>query len=97
MIFPIADDSSPFAIANNIHTSATILSQDLNAINDLSFLWKLIFNRDLRNHAQEVIFSEKSKKSFHSTLLFNNIPLSNSLFQKHLGLTLYVNLNFLEF
>ena len=42
MIFPIADDSSPFAIANNIHTSATILSQDLNAINDLSFLWKLI-------------------------------------------------------
>ena len=29
-------------------------------------------------------------------LLFNNIPLSNSLFQKHLGLTLNIKLNFSE-
>ena len=32
----------------------------------------------------------------HPTLLFNNIPLSNSLFQKHHGLTLVVKLNFSE-
>ena len=29
-------------------------------------------------------------------LLFNNIPLSNSLFQKHLGLTLNIKLDFSE-
>ena len=28
--------------------------------------------------------------------MFNNIPLSNSLFQKHLGLTLDIKLNFSE-
>ena len=32
----------------------------------------------------------------HPTLLFNNAPLSNSLFQKHLGLTLDIKLNFSE-
>ena len=32
----------------------------------------------------------------HPTLLFSNIPLSNSLFQKHLGLTLDIKLNFSE-
>ena len=47
--------------------------------------------------AQEVIFSRKIKKLLHPTLLFNNIPLNNSLFQKHLGLTLDIKLNFLEY
>ena len=46
--------------------------------------------------AQEVIFSRKIKKLLHPTLLFNNIPLNNSLFQKHLGLTLDIKLNFSE-
>ena len=32
----------------------------------------------------------------HPTLLFNDIPLSNNLFQKHLGLTLDIKLNFSE-
>ena len=47
----------------------------------------MIFNPSLSKQAQEVIFSRKIKKLFHPTLLFNNIPLSNSLFQKYLGLT----------
>ena len=56
----------------------------------------MIFNPDLSKLAQEVIFSRKIKKLLHPTLLFNNIPLNNSLFQKHLGLTLDIKLNFSE-
>ena len=56
----------------------------------------MTFNPDLSKQAQEVIFSRKIKKLLHPTLLFNNIPLNNSLFQKHLGLTLDIKLNFSE-
>ena len=60
----------------------------------------MIFNSDLSKQAQEVIFSGKKfrkiKRLLHPTLLFNNIPLNNSLFQKHLGLTLDIKLNFSE-
>ena len=44
----------------------------------------MIFNPDLSKQAQEVIFSRKIKK------------LNNFFFQKHLGLTLDIKLNFLE-
>ena len=91
-----ADDTSLFSVVNNIHTSATTLSQDLKAITKWAFQWKMIFNSDLSKQAQEVIFSRKIKKLLHPTLLFNNIPLNNSLFQKHLGLTLDIKLNFSE-
>ena len=91
-----ADDTYLFSVVNNIHTSATTLSQYLKAINNWAFQWKMIFNPDLSKQAQEVIFSRKIKKLLHPTLLFNNIPLSNSLLQKHLGLTLDIKLNFSE-
>ena len=91
-----ADDTSLFSVVNNIHTSAATLSQDLKRITNWAFQWKMIFNPDLSKQAQEVIFSRKIKKLLHPTLLFNNIPLSNSLFQKHLGLTLDIKLNFSE-
>ena len=81
-----------FSVVNNVHTSAATVSQDLNPIINLSFQWKKIFNPDLSRQAQEIIFSRKIKKLLHPTLLFNNIPLNNSLFQKHLGLTLVVKL-----
>ena len=75
-----ADDTSLFSVVNNIHTSAATLSQDLNGITNWAFQWKMIFNPDLSKQAQEVIFSRKIKKLLHPTLLFNNIPLNNSLF-----------------
>ena len=83
-------------MVSNIHTCATTLSQDLNSITNWAFHWKIIFNSDLSKQAQEVIFSRKIKKLLHPTLLFNNIPLSNSLFQKHLDLTLDIKLIFSE-
>ena len=92
-----ADDTPLFSVVNNIHTRATTLSQDLKAITNWDFQWKIIFNPDLSKQAQEVTFSREIKKLLHATLLFNNMPLSNSLFQKHSGLTLDIKLNFSEY
>ena len=33
------------------------------------------FNPDLTNQAQQILFSSKTRKLLHSTLLFNNIQL----------------------
>ena len=60
------------------------------------FQWKMIFNPDLTKQAQELIFRRKANKLLHSCLLFNEIPLKNSISQKHLGLTLDVKLNFVK-
>ena len=56
----------------------------------------MIFTLDLSKQTQEVMFSRKIKKLLYLTLLFNNIPLSNSLLQKDLGLTTDIKLNFSE-
>ena len=79
-----ADDTSLFSVVNNIHTSATTLSHDLNAVTNWAFQWKMIFNPNLSKQVQEVIFSRKIKKLAHPTLLLNNISLSNSLFRNTL-------------
>ena len=42
-----ADDKPIFSVANNIHTSATTLSHDLNAITNWTFQWKMIFNPEI--------------------------------------------------
>ena len=42
-----ADDTSLSSAVINIHTSATTLSQDLNAITNWTFQWKMTFNPDL--------------------------------------------------
>ena len=91
-IFPQIVNFLPIIRLNNIYTSAITLSQDLNAITNWAFQWKMIFNPDLSKQAQDVIFSRKIKKLLHPTLLFKNISLSNILFQKHLGLTLDIKL-----
>ena len=46
-----ADNTSLFSAINNIHTSATTLTQDLNAITNWAFQWKMIFNPDLSKKA----------------------------------------------
>ena len=50
----------------------------------------------MTKQVQEVIFSKKTETVLYSSLSFNNIPLKNSMSQKHLGLTLDVKLNFVE-
>lgn len=54
----------------------------------------MIFNPGLTKQVQEVKLSTKNKKLFHSTLLFNNIPLliETTVRFKTLGLTLEIEL-----
>ena len=54
------------------------------------------FHHNLSKQSQEVMFSRKIKKLLLLTLLFNNIPLTNSLFLKHFSLTLEIKSNFSE-
>ena len=91
-----ANDTSFFLGVNDTQTIATNLSNDLTSIGNWTFQWIMIFNPNLTKQAQEVIFRRKIKKLLHPTLLFNNIPLNNSMFQKYLGLTLNIKLNFSE-
>ena len=86
-----ADDTSLFSVVNNIQSSAATLRNDLTVISNWAFQWKMIFNPDMTKQVQDVIFSRKTKKMLHPFLLFNDIPLKNSISQKHLGLTLDVN------
>ena len=67
-----ADDTSPFSVIEDKHSSANKLNQDLSRINNWAFQWKISFNPDPIKQAQEVIFSCKLQKSTHPTLSFNN-------------------------
>ena len=54
------------------------------------------FNTDSSKQAQEVVFSRKIKKPNYSELIFNNIPVNQASYQKHLGMFLDNKLNFGE-
>ena len=47
---------------------------------------KMSFNPDPSKQAQEIVFSWKTKKICHLSLRFNNSIVSQSLYQKHLGI-----------
>ena len=72
------------------------LNEDLNKINDWAFQWKVSFNPGLSKQAQEVIFSCKLQKLVYRPLYFNNIAMTQSTTQKHLGMILDVQLDFQE-
>ena len=46
------------------------------------------FNLDRTKHAQEIIFSRKTRKSLHPNLYINDQIIGRSVPHKHLGLTL---------
>ena len=52
------------------------------------------FNPDLSKQTEEVIFSLKLQKSVYPPLHFNNIAVTQSTTQKHLGMILVVKLDF---
>ena len=63
-------------------------------IHNWAFQWKLNFNPDPTKQAQEVIFSRKTKKLPHPPLVFNNTNVTQSIYQKHLGIILDSKLTF---
>ena len=83
-----ADNTSLFCVAHDTQTSANDLNKDLKIINNWAFQWKMNFNPGPTKQAHEVIFSRKTIEIYHSPLIFNNTNVSQSSFQKHLGLIL---------
>ena len=59
-----------------------------------AFQWKTNFNPDLNKQAREVILSRKTKNLHHPHLVFNNTNITQSIYQKHLGIILYSKLTF---
>ena len=88
------DDTSIFSIVNDIDVSEHELNSDLRKISMWVYQWKMSFNPDVSNQAQEVIFSKRTQKLFHLTVLFNNIPVQPNTVQKHLGVYLDEKHNF---
>ena len=71
-------------LATGLSSNANEMNNDLAKINNWAFRWKMNFNADLSKQAQEVIFSQKSKKKviFHYFLItfkFHNFHLRNIL------------------
>ena len=64
------------------------INKDLKLISNWAFQWKMSFNPDPSKQAQEVTFSRKNMKSSHPSVYFNNIPVSSTSMQKHLGMLL---------
>ena len=88
------DDTSLFPVIHDSQTSANILSKDLEMTHNWAFQWKTNFNPDLNKQAREVIFSRKTKNLHHPPLVFNNTNITQSTYQKHLGIILYSKLTF---
>ena len=91
-----ADDTSLFSVIHDVDASANELNNDLYQINKWAFQWKMSFNPDPSKQAQEIIFSIKTKKNYHPSLHFNNSIISQSSYQKHLGIFLDAQLTFQE-
>ena len=81
-----ADDAFLFSVIHDNQTSAYVLNKDLEMIHNWVFQWKMNFNPDLTKQAQEVIFSRKTKKLLHTPLVYNNANVTQSIYQKHLGI-----------
>ena len=89
-----AEDTSSFSVIHDSHTSPNVLNNDLEMIHNWAFQWKMNFNPDPTKQAQEVIFSYKTKKLPHPPLVFNNVNVTQSIYQKHLGIILDSKLTF---
>ena len=73
-----------FSVVYDINISAS----DSKLISDWAFQWKMSFNPDSSKQAQEVTLRRKNMKSSHPSAYFNNIPVSSTSVQKHLGMLL---------
>ena len=70
------------------------LHSDLEKIFEWAYQWKKLFNPDISNQTQEVIFSRKAVKASKPAVFFNDIPVTCFSIHKHLGMYLDEKLNF---
>ena len=88
------DDTSVFSVVQNKNNSASQLNNNLDKVSDWAYTWKMSFNPDPSKQAQEVIFSRKCTKEDHPSIYFNNIPVTQTTVQNHIGLYLDEKLNY---
>ena len=91
-----ADDTSFFSVIHNVETFANELNNDVYQINKWAFQWKMGFNPNPRKQIQEIIFSRKTKKIYHPSSSFYNSIVSQTPYQKRLGIFLDTRLTFEE-
>ena len=89
-----ADGTSLFSVVQNKNNSASQLNNDLNKVSDWAYTWKMSFNLDPSKQAQEVTFSRKCTKEDHPSIYFNDIPVTQTTVQKHIGMYLDEKLNY---
>ena len=89
-----ADVRSLFSVVQNKNNSASQLNNDLNKVSDWAYAWKMSFNLDPSKQAQEVTFSRKCTKEDHPSIYFNDIPVTQTTVQKHIGMYLDEKLNY---
>ena len=75
--------------------SANQLESDLKKISRLANKWKMASNPDLSKQTQ-VIFSRKTVKISHPSIIFNAVPVACKSCQKHLGLYLDEKISFYD-
>ena len=85
-----ADDTSLFSVIHNLNISANELNNDFYQINEWAFQFKMSFNPDPSEQAQEIIFIRKTKNNSHPSFFLQ------SPYKMHLGIFLDAQLTFEE-
>ena len=88
------DDTSLFSTVQDPNESAKYLNLDLSVISQWAYRWKMLFNPDPKKPAHEVIFSREKNEETHPIVFYDNIEVSRTDSQKHLGLVLDNKLTF---
>ena len=89
-----ADGNSVFSVSQNINSAVNDLNSYLIKVSDWAFQWKMRFNPDSKNQAQERIFSWKINKIDHPLLYFNQNLVKSSSTHKHLRMVSDTELDF---
>ena len=79
---------------HNANTKTKELNNDFVKISKWDYQWKMSFNPDPSKEAQEVLFSRKTKKEYHSPFAFNNYIVLETNLQKHLNVVFGNGLSF---
>ena len=82
------DVTSLFAIVKDENESTNVLNNDPLLIPRWAYNWKMLFNPDPSEPAQEVIFSRKKQFQSHPIIGLSNIQVERASYQKHLRIKL---------
>ena len=73
-----ANDTSLFSVFKNKEESASDITNGLDTISIWAYNWKMSFNPDPKNPAQEVLFSRKNSNIIHPIIYFNNVQVQRA-------------------